>query len=335
MDWNRAPDSPASVALLLSAPAGKDGFIRNCKVMGFNMIRFGAGVIHTLRTVSGSGRPVWLSECGIGSALDLVRLARHYERLGKTQCEDAVQYRRFLDAFLADWERWKMAEAFAGPEDYFRQCLAWMAGIRLLGTSAIRANPNVIGYSLTGTQDQGLTGEGLTTTFRELKPGTTDAMFEAFAPLRWCLFVEPVQVYRGGRVRFEAVLANEDQLRPDEYSARFQVFGPQNACLLDHTFYREVFSDHGWSGQDAPAEAVAGAINTSSGYSSGLTVCVHPLDAGRFVLTALRIRENLGKDPVAERLLRNMLRYAAQDLKRPPADLPAEFETQLKKMGYH
>ena len=481
----------------------------------------GAGVIHTLRTVDGQGKPLWLSEYGIGSALDLPRLARHYEQLGKTHCEDAVAYRRFLDAFMADWERWKMADTFANPEDYFRQCLEWMAGLRLLGTKAIRANPHVVGYSLTGTQDQGLTGEGLTTTFRELKPGTVDAMFEAFAPLRWCLFVEPVQLYRGRKATLEAVLANEDALRPGDYPARFQVFGPSGACVfdrtvtvhipkttkkpepsfampvfseevpidgpsgkyrftatfqrgaaaaggdvafyvadpadmppvqvevvlwgddpqlaawlasariktrpfspgaqaarevilvgnkpaasdaaafaelarhlargstavflspevfkkgddqagwlplakkgtlarlpvwvyhkddwarqhpifdglpagcvLDHTFYREIIGGLGWSGQEAPAEAVAGAINTSSGYSSGLTVCVHRLGAGRFVLNTLRIRETLGRDPVAERLLRNMLRYAAADQGKPPADLPADFDRQLKEMGF-
>ena len=192
-------------------------------------------MIRTLRTVNGGEQPLWLSEYGIGSALDLARLARHYEQLGKTHCEDAVAYRRFLDMFLADWQRWNLADTFASPEDYFRQCLAWMAGLRLAGTNAIRANPHVIGYSLTGTQDQGLTGEGLTTTFRELKPGTVDAMFQAFAPLRWCLFVEPVQVYRGRKVKLEAVLANEDQLRPGEYPVRLQVVGPTGVCVFDRT----------------------------------------------------------------------------------------------------
>ena len=56
--------------------------------------------------------------------------------------------------------------------------------------------------------------EGLTTTFRGLKPGTVDALFEGLAPLRLCLFAEPVNVYRGTRVRCEAVLANEDALAP-------------------------------------------------------------------------------------------------------------------------
>ena len=85
-----------------------------------------------------------------------------------------------------------MADTFARPEDYFEACLAKMAGQRLIGLNAIRANPNCVGYSLTGTADQGMTGEGLTTTFREFKPGTFEALFDGLAPLRWCLFAEPV-----------------------------------------------------------------------------------------------------------------------------------------------
>ena len=79
---------------------------------------------------------------------------------------------------------------------------------------------------------------------------------------------------------------------------------------------------------------MAGSINTAIGYSSGLTVAVYKLGAGRFTLNTLRIRENLGNDPVAERLLRNMLRWAAVDAAKPLAPLPADFETQLKAMGY-
>ena len=82
-------------------------------------------------------------------------MTRHYEQLGNTSCEDAVIYRRFLDQFMADWKRWNLGDTFANPEDYFHQCVAWMAPLRKLGTNAIRANPNVIGHSVTGTQDQG------------------------------------------------------------------------------------------------------------------------------------------------------------------------------------
>ena len=456
----------------------------------------------------------------MGSAVDLARLARQYEQWGKTASDDAVYYRQRLDQFMADWQRWNLDDTFAGPEDYFRQCLAWMAPLRKLGINAIRANPNVIGYSLTGTQDQGLSGEGLTTIFRELKPGTIDAMFDAFYPLRWCLFVEPVHVYRGRKARLEAVLANEDVLAAGAYPVRLQVVGPDDAalvldrtitikipdpktkprfalpvfagdvlidgpsgkyrflatlqkggaaaggeieffafdpaemptvatnvvlwgeddglaawlrangiktrsftpgtqnarevilvgcrpaaggaeafrelarhiargsnavflsldvfnkdknplgwlplankgrrvdlpvwlyhkddwikrhpifdglpagCIMDHAFYREILPTVGFAGQDVPAEVVAGAIDTSCGYSSGLTVGVYHLGAGRFTLNTLRIREHLGSDPVADRLLRNMLRDAASHANQPPADLPNDFDRQLKAMGY-
>jgi len=192
-----------------------------------------ADIIQMLRSLSGGGKPVFISEYGIGSAVHLTRVVRLYEQIGKGEADDARFYRAQRDRFLADWERWKMAEAFASPDDYFAQCLAKMAGQRLLGLNAIRSNPHCVGHSLTGTVDQGMTGEGLTTTFRELKPGTVDALFDGFAPLRWCLFAEPVHVYRGARVRVEAVLANEDALRPGDYPARIQVVAPDMARILD------------------------------------------------------------------------------------------------------
>jgi hypothetical protein len=453
--------------------------------------------------------------------VDLVRVARHFEQHGKTHCEDARFYRDKLDRFLADWTAWKLAECFARPEDFFGQSLAMMAAERLLGLNAIRSNPNMVGYSLTGTVDQGMSGEGLTTTFRELKPGTIDAMFDGFAPLRWCLFAEPVHVYRGSKVRLEAVLANEDVLAPGDYPVRLQVVGPtlarifertvtlkiadpkgkpeppfalpafdteipidalsgkyrfvvafeQGAAatggettfhvadpaempavdtevvlwgedarlskwlaqhgirarafdpatprgrevilashqtpggpaeafpellrriargstavflapkvfakgdqplgwvplktkgsvhsiggslyhkdewakrhpifdglpaggLMDWVFYREIIPDPVWTGLEPPAEAVAGANNVSINYASGLMVSVHTLGAGRFVLNTLRILDNLDRHPAAERLLRNMLRYAARDSSQPLAELPADFDAQLKALGY-
>ena len=56
--------------------------------------------------------------------------------------------------------------------------------------------------------------------------------------------------------------------------------------------------------------AVAGAIKASQDYSSGLMLAVYESGAGRFILNTLLIRENLGSNPAAERLLRNLLNYA-------------------------
>ncbi len=497
-----------------------------------------ADVIRTLRTLHGNGQPVFLSEYGIGSAMDLIRITKHYEQLGKTEVEDAQLYRSWRDQFLADYKRWQMDDTFPRPEDFFAASIERMAAQRLLGLNAIRSNPNVVGHSMTGTVDQGMTAEGLWTTFRELKPGTADAVFEGFAPLRFCLFVEPVNVYPGTPVRLEAVLANEDALAPGRYPARLVVVGPDARkvferaiavtipersgqaeppmvlpvfaeevkvaegppgkyrflatfergaaaaggeaefyvtdpaekpaalrkdaafaerkatlqsppvliwgddpgltkwlaghniparpfsaeqpdarrvilvsgvpqppgdaaafaelarriargstavflspavfakkdqpagwvplakkgtvaglpswlyhkdewCkrhpifdglpaggLMDYTFYREIIPDAAFVGQDPPAEVVAAGINASQGYSSGVFTGVYELGAGRFLLNTLRIRENLGPNPVAEKLLRNMLRWAGRDTDKPPVELPGDFDRQLKAMGY-
>lgn len=38
--------------------------------------------------------------------------------------------------------------------------------------------------------------------------------------------------------------------------------------------------------------------------------------------------------PAADRLLNNLLRFAARDANQPLVDLPADFEAQLKAIGY-
>lgn len=480
-----------------------------------------ASVINTLRTINGGKNPLFISEYGVGSAVDLWRVTRHYERLGKQHVEDAQFYRDKLDRFLADWERWKMAECFATPQEFFAQSIRQMAAERLYGLNALRANPNLVAHSLTGTVDQGMSGEGLFTTFRELKPGTTDTLFEALAPLRLCLFAEPANVYRGGQVKLEAVLANEDALPPGEYPVRLQVVGSKverildrvvivtlpagdddlepplaisifsenvtvdgpggkyrflatmqqgaapaggeavffvddsaemppveaevalwgedrrlekwlhdhgirtspfsieasgirqlilvsskpadddseawkslvrsiargssavflspnvfrrgddptgwlplenkgtvatlmgwlyhkdewaknhpifdglpSGGIMDYAFYREIIPDAVFTGQSPPAQAIAGANNVSFDYSSGLMLAEHRLGAGRFFLNTLLIREQLPNNPVAERLLRNLLCHAATGLEFAPANLSPDFDRKLEALGH-
>ena len=79
----------------------------------------------------------------------------------------------------------------------------------------------------------------------------------------------------------------------------------------------------------------AGAFRSSCpGHHSELMLSVYNFGAGRFILNSLRVRQALGQDPTAERLLRNMLHYAARDAEKPLAELPADFEAQLKAIGY-
>ncbi len=194
-----------------------------------------APIIRKLRDHAVADLPVFLSEYGVGSGVNLVRLTRFYELYNATSSMDAIYYRDKLDKFMVDWKNWKLEEAFSSPEAYFDDVLAWMAEQRRYGINAIRANSHIIAHSVTGTHDQGHSGEGLTTTFRELKSGTTDIMAELFAPLRFSLFVEPVQLYRGDKIKLEAVLVNEDILPPGTWPVRYIVTGPNNTRIFDKT----------------------------------------------------------------------------------------------------
>ena len=122
---------------------------------------------------------------------------------------------------------------------------------------------------------------------------------------------------------------------PDQWTKRHPIFdGLPSGKIMDYTYYREIVPDPAFVGLDPPAEAVAGGITTSYGYFAGLYVGVYDFGAGRFVLNTLFIREHLGVDPVAERLLRNMLRYATRDLEKASVRLPGDFGKTLDKIGY-
>jgi len=467
-----------------------------------------ADILRRLRGVGSnpSEAPIVMTEYGQCSGQNYPRLLRQFEQIGKAHGDDADYFRKKWAQCEADWKAWRLDECWARPEDFFVASQANVARLRLVGSNAILANPKVVGHALWNALTDTYHGCGLTTLFRELKPTITDVATDLGAPLRWCLFVEPVNVYRGGTVRLEAVLANHDALRPGKYPVRVQVVGPKTqrlldkmisvevpagdgkteppfafqafaedlrldgpsgqyrfiatftqgaaaagegvefyatdpadmpavsqevtrwgedpeldqwlkahgirtrpfaageppanrvilACgkppapggqavfaeltrcmsagstvvfldlvtlaeggqpmrwspvepkgsigdinvvggfyrkddwakdhpifaglpaggIMDYTFYREIIPVTVMTGLPTPAEAVCGAIRTSGGvdtnsYASGLHIAIYKLGTGRCILNNLRVRENLGKDPVAERLLRNLLNTAA------------------------
>jgi hypothetical protein len=483
--------------------------------------------IERLRTFAGNDKPQFLSEYGIGSGLDLPRFLRQSEQAGIENLPLPNEIRARYAQFSEAWQRFGLDDTFAGHEDYFKQCIAKMAALKRMGLNAVRSNPKFVGYSMTGLNDPVGHGEGFITHFRELKPGATDAMYDGFYPVRWCTFAEPVNVYRGSKVRLEAVLSNEDAIRPGQYPARIEVVGPNNerifrksvtvtipetqvgkelsfvipvfseevpidgptgkyrllatfekgvaaaggetefyatdpadmpavkgeiavfgndpallewlrkhnikanpyklgksnarqvilvsnaaggeepaeawrdmakrvaegstavfltldvlqrgeqplgwlplankgtlglVCefnfpqlylkdewakkhplfeglprggLMDYTFYREMIPDHYFWGQDVPAESVAGTIRTSfaAACQAELMLSVYNLGAGRFILNSMRVRQELGQDPTAERLLRNMLRYA-KDGDKSVVPLKTGEEEFFKSIGY-
>lgn len=190
-------------------------------------------VPHTDRTIAqlrdlgaGDRNKVLVSEYGIGSAVDLWRTMRQYEQHDATARDDARFYQRCLELFMVDWHRWRLADVFGHPAEFFAASQARMAPERSRGIDALRANPQVLGYGLTGAVDQVMCGEGLATTFRELKPGVMEEIGACLAPSRWCLFLDAQVTYRDTAVRFEAVLATDEEYSLEQLPILAQVFAP-------------------------------------------------------------------------------------------------------------
>ncbi len=180
-----------------------------------------------IRELGREGKPVFLSEYGIGSLMDVIDEWRRFEQIGaRPDLEDVAMVREQSEGLIADWKRLGFDGVYAFPEDLLRESQRLHARQRTLGFNCIRSNPKLCGYNLTGILDHGMTGEGLWTYWRRWKPATFDAVSDGWSPLRWCLFAEPLHVYTGREVTVEAVLANEDVIKPGEYPARFRVFGP-------------------------------------------------------------------------------------------------------------
>jgi hypothetical protein len=184
-----------------------------------------------LRGLGRDGKPVFLSEYGIGSLFDVIREWRRFEQAGaRPDLEDGARLKRQGEALAADWKRLGFDGVYPFPEDLLRESQRLHARQRTLGFNLVRSNPKLCGYNLTGMLDHGMTGEGLWTFWREWKPATFDAVCDGWSPLRWCLFADPMHAYAGREITVEAVLASEDVLKPGAYPARFRIVGPRGVA---------------------------------------------------------------------------------------------------------
>lgn len=166
-----------------------------------------------------------------------------------------------------------------------------------------------------------------------LTPDTLlDAPFENEAPqpLRWAPILP--------EARPQIAHTPDWYFRADHWAKEHPIFfGLPCGGILDYTFYRDIISSKVFRNLQAPVEAICGAIQTSGGhddYQSDLLVASYPFAAGRMILNSLNLRDNLGKIPAADQLLLNLLSQAAKDTRRPISELPADFDSQLRAMGF-
>jgi len=178
-------------------------------------------------------RRFFLTEYGIPGPMDYASVLAEYRRLGHEH-DDWAQYILAAERnFLADWKRWEMDQIWKDPKDYVTDGWRRWSRLRESEAAALRSNRSIVG--LIGTvfpADMGPHSWSLTDRFRRPRdPAVMEVMRLNHAPIRWCLFATPDNVYRGAKVRFEAVLADEDTLKAGIYQARVEILGPDRRAL--------------------------------------------------------------------------------------------------------
>ncbi len=122
--------------------------------------------------------------------------------------------------------------------------------------------------------------------------------------------------------------------------------------MMDYLYFRNIISQNALSQEytvvaksmytydeitdplDYPSETVCGATRISHNYCSGIHLGIWDFGSGKFIVNTLRIAENLGSDPAADRLFSNMLSFGSRDLVKPMTDIPVDFESVLIAIGY-
>ncbi len=201
----------------------------------------------TLDALSGrtgviSGQKIYVSESGLCFPIDLPSELGDYQQWGKEQSDDAQYFRRQYDKFLKDWQKFKLNEIWARPEDYIEEAYSVANELRKTGDAAIRSNPSVVAYTPTnGVADYSM-GESVATNFRRLSLALIPSVLLANSPLRWCVSAEPQSIYNGDSLLIELLFLISMYCLPEDILLQLKLVSPELETVYRkqrrHTRYR-------------------------------------------------------------------------------------------------
>jgi hypothetical protein len=174
-----------------------------------------------------NANPFFVSEGGIGSSFNPIEEKRELEKAHAPPCCLSWSWaNEGTDGITKAYATYGLAPTYPKIEDIFVDSALEAARQRELFFTLVRGNPKINSYSLTSLQDFFGAGEGVMNNFRQFKPGHLQVLQAGWAPLRWCLLVNPTNVYAGQPLHVKASLANEDVLPGGDYPATLAISGP-------------------------------------------------------------------------------------------------------------
>ena len=181
-----------------------------------------------VRNIGKGTKPVFLSEYGVGTQMDLHDL--YFDQVSTCHKDHpSVPYYRIQMKRLDEWiEKYGMAHVYPSPRDFLMASVCAGAEQRRESIDPIRANPQLCGYSLTSFT---ISNEGVYYRNGSFIPGIVDALRDSFAPLKWSIFMDKTQMYAGEPFEIEVVLCNEDALPAGDYSAVLSITGSDGVAF--------------------------------------------------------------------------------------------------------
>jgi hypothetical protein len=192
----------------------------------------------------GSPHPFLFSESGLGSLYDAIEEKRQMIKAHAPSSSASWKWiNHGVEGSAKTWSTYGMAETYPNIEDVYIDSEWDTARQRNLMFNVIRANPMVNGHNLTSLMDCWGGAEGIMNCFREMKHGHLKMLQEGWAPLRWCLFVNPMNVYADAPMHIKVALANEDVLPVGDYLATLEIKGKSGVMWKQAVTAR--VQDHG------------------------------------------------------------------------------------------
>ena len=192
-------------------------------------------VKEAILNVGKDSKPVFISEFGAGSQLNVLSDMRHAEQFGVSM--NTPEMRTICAAvksIKAAWEKFSLGDIYPSIDDFFTDSFTKSTRQRVITFDLVRGNPQFCGYNLTGIMDHALAGEGMWTIFGELKTNIIETMRDCWNPLRFCLLVNPDHAYSGQPLRIIVKLANEDALHPGTYPVTLRIWNNDGGTQWEH-----------------------------------------------------------------------------------------------------
>jgi hypothetical protein len=194
---------------------------------------------------AGNPHPFLFSESGIGSLYDAIEEKRQMIKAHAPATSPSWKWiNHGVEGSAKTWETYGMAETYPNIEDVYIDSEYDTARQRNILFNIIRANPMVNGHNLTSLMDCWGGAEGIVNCFREMKHGHLKVLQDGWASLRWCLFVNPMNVYADQPIHVKVALANEDILPNADFPATISIKDAKGTVVWKQGVTAKI-QDHG------------------------------------------------------------------------------------------